>query len=131
MLFNLDFDDDVSWEAENAVICRAAQELGALGVNLEIRNQARVHFWYEQRFGESVTPLTSAKQGIDRFLIACTCVGIHIETGMLYAPYGVTEISAGILRMNPANPRPDLFLRKALDYQSRWPWLSILSPQNP
>ena len=44
-------DSDLSWEAEDAVIKRVA----ARGP-LQIRNQARVHLWYEQHFGAPYAP---------------------------------------------------------------------------
>lgn len=36
------FDQDVSWEAENEVIIKARQLFEDLGVNVDIKNQARV-----------------------------------------------------------------------------------------
>lgn len=120
------FDEDTSWEAENRVIEQAAKDLGPLSDRIEIRNQARVHLWYEARFGSPIAPLTCSRDGIDGFLVACTCVGIEVHSGTLYAPYGLTELWSGILRMNAANPKPDLFAQKARDYQARWPWLSII-----
>lgn len=45
------FDADLSWEAEDRVIARVHQACAHLGVNVEVRNQARVHLWYEAKFG--------------------------------------------------------------------------------
>ena len=119
------FDDtDLSWEAEDEIIQQANRFLGELAGSVEIRNQARVHLWYEQRFGKPISELASARDGIDRFLISCTCLGIEVSSGALYAPNGLTDIWAGILRMNPRNPQPVLFQAKAEDYQARWPWLT-------
>lgn len=120
------FDDgDLSWEAEDAVIRRVNVRLGPLAARVEIRNQARVHLWYERRFGRAIAPLQSARDGIDRFLIPCTSIGIDIATREVYAPNGLEETEAGILRPNPRLDEPDLFLAKARDYRSRWPWLTI------
>ena len=119
------FDNDTSWEAENEVIECARIPLGSLAKRVEIRNQARVHLWYEQRFGSSISPLMRSTDGIDRFLISCTCVGIEVSSRKLYAPHGVEELYEVVLTMNPINPKPNLFRKKALDYQSRWPWLVI------
>ena len=121
------FDDcDLSWEAEDAVIGRARQLFGGLDVNVEIKNQARVHLWYEQHFGAPYPKLISARDGIDRYLVSCTCVGIDVTTGELYAPNGLQDLHDGVLRMNPLNNCPGLFQRKAKDYQARWPWLTIV-----
>jgi hypothetical protein len=121
------FDDaDLSWEAEDAVIRRVRAACAALGVEVEVRNQARVHLWYPQRFGSGYPQLASARDGIDRYLVACTCVGIEIATGALYAPNGLADLEAGLLRPNPLNDRHDLFRAKAESYQARWPFLRIM-----
>lgn len=121
------FDDgDLSWDAEDAVIRQAQALFGDLGVSVEVKNQARVHLWYERRFGAAYPALCSAKDGIDRYLVRCTCVGLDVITGELYAPNGLQEIWDGILGINPMNPQPELFRRKAEDYRVRWPWLTIV-----
>jgi hypothetical protein len=121
------FDDtDLSWDAEDEVIRRVNALTADLGVVVETRNQARVHLWYEQRFSAPYPKLTSAKDGVDRYLIACTCVGIETATGALYASHDLQDLAAGVLRINPTNPQPDLFRAKATAYQSRWPWLTIM-----
>ncbi|MFI8479787.1 nucleotidyltransferase family protein [Pseudomonas sp. NPDC078700] len=120
------FDSDLSWEAENEVILEAAAIFHDLPVNIEIKNQARVHLWYEAKFSRAYAPLLSAKEGIDRYLIAGTCVGLGAETGEVYAPNGLNDIDQGLLRINPKAPQPGLFERKAESYQTRWPWLEII-----
>ena len=95
---------------------------------MEIRNQARVHLWFEYRFGYRYPKLVSAREGIDRFLVAGTCIGIEAETGCVYAPHGLDDSWAGILRINPNWPKPLLFQKKADDYKARWPWLHIVLP---
>ena len=117
------FDEDVSWEAENEVIVAARKLFYDLDVNIEIKNQARVHLWYGQRFGRAYPKLQSAKDGIDRYLIAGTCIGLDVVTGEVYAPYGLSDVEEGLLRINPVNHQPDLFDQKARSYQARWPFL--------
>jgi uncharacterized protein len=62
------FDDsDLSWEAEDAVI-RASREIFAgLPVEVDIHNEARVHLWYEEKFGVPCAPYDSTEAGIDSF----------------------------------------------------------------
>jgi uncharacterized protein len=123
------FDDqDLSWEAENSQIERASKLFADLPITVELKNQARVHLWYEQRFGAPYPQLRSSQDGIDRYLVACTCVGIEVETGAVYAPEGYSDLAEGILKMNSRNPQPEAFESKARHYQSRWDWLTIVSP---
>ena len=124
------FDDDLSWEAENEVIQSGQRLFRDLDVNIEIKNQARVHLWYGQRFGGDYPKLESARDGIDRYLIAGTCIGLDVETGEVYAPNGLADTEHGLLRINPGNPKPVLFDQKAKSYQARWPWLRIMEPQS-
>jgi uncharacterized protein len=123
------FDDaDLSWEAENAQIIRVAKCFGDCGAKIELKNQARVHLWYGERFGSGYPQLKSACDGIDRFLIACTRVGVGIgrDNAMtVYAPSGLDDLYAGMLRPNPLNDRPDLFAAKIESYKERWPWLRL------
>jgi len=122
------FDDDLSWEAEDAVIKRVAALTADLGCVIQPRNQARVHLWYGERFGADYPRLRSAREGIDLYLVECTCVGIDVHDGALYAPNGLDDLESGILRINPRNPRPELFMAKAATYRTRWPWLTMIAP---
>lgn len=120
------FDTDVSYEAEDAVIRAAEALFQDLGVNVEVKNQARVHLWYGQRFGRPYPQLHTAKQGIDRYPVAGTCIGLEVATGEVYAPYGLEDVEQGVLRINPVHPEQALFEAKAKSYQARWPWLKIV-----
>lgn len=117
--------DDLSWAAEDAVIRRVQAAVADLGVNVEVRNQARVHLWYERRFGIPYPALRDCREGIDRYLVACTCVGLDLASQRLYAPDGLDDLVAGRLRLNPRWPQPALFAAKAASYQARWPWLTV------
>ena len=118
--------DDLSWEAEDRVIRQVSEAVADLPIRVEVRNQARVHLWYAQRFGGAYPQLRSTRSGIDLYLISGTCVGIDVQTSEVYAADGLNDLTSGVLRMNPRNPRPDLFVQKAVSYQERWPWLEIV-----
>lgn len=120
------FDDsDLSWEAEDRVVRKVAAAAADLTISIDVKNQARVHQWYGEKFGPGYPQLKDARDGIGRYLVACTCVGLDVEDGTVVAPYGFDELNGGILRMNPANPRPALFRDKVESYRARWPWLTI------
>ena len=121
------FDDDLSWEAENLVIQRTQKLLGDMKHPIEVRNQARVHLWYQKRFGCKIQPLQSSQGGIDTFLIQCTQIGIEVATGNLYAPDGFTNLWEGKLQMNSVSPNKVLFEAKANSYIERWPWLQCIA----
>ena len=122
------WDPDTSWEAEDAVIARADALLADLGVVHEVRNQARVPLWFQERFGSPYPATTGSRDNIARFVVACTCIGLHPDGhgGLeIHAPFGLEDLFAGILRRNRDNPTPDRFAAKCASYQARWPWLEI------
>ncbi|WP_439517218.1 nucleotidyltransferase family protein [Hydrogenophaga sp.] len=114
---------DLSEAGERAVQARVSDALGDLGVTVEVSNQARVHLWYTNYFGEPYAALRSSREGIDRFLVPATCVGVRPDE--LYAPNGLDLLYEGMLTMNPLTPHRELFLKKAQSYRSRWPWLQM------
>ena len=116
---------DLSWEAEDAVIRRVAPIAERLGLPVEVKNQARVHLWYKNRFGADYPQLFSARDGMSRYLVRCTCVGIEAATGEVFAPDGFADLEAGLLRVNRLLPRPGLWQAKAEHYRARWPWLVL------
>jgi uncharacterized protein len=120
---------DLSEQAEAAVGERVEACLRDLGIMIEAKNQARVHTWYPQWFGKPYAPLGSSRDGIERFLVPCTCVGLQPDANgmpLLYAPYGLDALYRGILRPNPLMDHRELFRQKAASYRDRWDWLRIV-----
>lgn len=116
---------DLSAESEAQAQSHVASVLGDLGVNFEVANQARVHDWYPQHFGQPYPALCKVEEGIDRFLVLETCVGVRPNE--IYSPYGLDGIYAGTLTLNPRMPYPELFEKKVKSYRARWNWLQVLS----
>lgn len=118
---------DLSEEGELAVQRRVHERLGHLGVPIEVKNQARVHLWYEEFFGFQYPQLSSATEGIDRFLIPATCVGVQPTPAgnRVYAPNGLSPLYAGELTPSPITRSLPLFREKADSYRRRWPWLTV------
>jgi uncharacterized protein len=114
---------DTSEAGEQAVQARIDDLLGDLGIQVEVANQARVHLWYQAHFGMPYPALDNTREGIDRFLVAGTCVGVR--PGGLHAPNGFQLIYDGVLTMNPLLPYRQLFARKAASYRERWHWLQV------
>ena len=125
------FDPDTSWEAEDAVIKRADALFADLGAPIEVRNQARVHIWYAEKFKSPYPPLTRATDGIDRFLMDCAMVGMRPNGAGydVYAPRGFADIASMTLRPNRmANYHPDRYVEKGERWRAAWPEITMLPP---
>ena len=125
------FDRDTSWDAEDRVIKQLVPVASELGVHVEVRNQARVHLWYEQKFGTPYPPLASSTEGIDRFLTRNTKVGIrrHDTGDEVYAPDGFDDIAKLLITPNrSANFSRERYFEKAARWRSLWPELTLVEP---
>jgi hypothetical protein len=124
------YDPDTSYEAEDRVVRRAHALFADLDVLVDVKNEARVHLWYPQRFGGDYPQLHRVEDGIARFLVRSTCIGLMPQVDgalRLIAPYGTAETEAGVLRPNPLwRPSLERFRAKAESYRARWPWLRIV-----
>jgi len=123
------FDPDTSWKSEDRAIKHAGAALADLDASIEVRNQARVHLWYEEKFSMPYPPLRRSTDGIDRFLMHNAQVGIRANADgyEIYAPHGLDDISKMIVRPNrTANFHHDRFMEKALRWKELWPELTIL-----
>ena len=94
---------------------------------VEVRNQARVHLWFEERFGEPYAPLNSSAEALTRFTSTMFAVGARLDgdgTLRIFAPFGLSDLFA--LRLVPNPLRQTLgFARTAAAAQARWPELTI------
>lgn len=130
----LDYDifyfdaSDLTWEAEDAAIGLANHIFGDLGVPVQVRNQARVHLWYESKFGISCKPLISSEDGIDHFLNQSSCFGIRPgqDRAEVYAPFGFSDLHAMIVRPNRRRDLPTAYAEKAARWKAAWPRLTVL-----
>jgi hypothetical protein len=124
------FDSDPSWNAEDVVIRRAAAALTApLAAMVEVRNQARVHLWFEGKFGEPYAPLRCTDEALERFLAPAFAVGVRLERDdalSIAAPFGLGDLFAMRLRPNPRRAvNAAGFAKVAASAAARWPELTV------
>src|SRR5438270_9282795 len=72
---------DLSYDAEDAVIRRVKAAFDEpLRSMVEVRNQARVHLWFETKFGEKYGPLSCTAEALQHFASAIFAVGVRLES---------------------------------------------------
>lgn len=122
------FDTDTSWEAEDAAIRLCADIFSDLDAEIELKNQARVHLWYEEKFGMPYPPLRNSCEGIDRFLAPACMVGIAADMSV-YAPHGFDDIENMTIRPNRVpNFSTERYAEKAARWKEKWPELTVVAP---
>ena len=121
--------DDLSYEAEDRVIQRVAAAT-APGIGpVEARNQARVHLWFEARFGLPYSPLSSADEALRRYASVVHAVGVRLdEAGRLdvVAPFGFDDLFGMVIRPNPALDNAASHRAKAMRARAIWPEVTVI-----
>jgi uncharacterized protein len=129
------FDDsDLSWDAEDVVIRSGQRLFGDLPVPVQIRNQARVHLWYQEKFGKPCRPYESTEAAIDSFEATTASLGVRLEAGgswRIYAPYGLADVFNLVVRPNPALAPRSVYEAKTSRWRRQWPALTVLPWPEP
>ncbi|MHB8247069.1 MAG: nucleotidyltransferase family protein [Acidimicrobiales bacterium] len=119
---------DLSWEAEDAVIRRAAALFGDLEGLVEVRNEARVHLWYEDHFGVPGRPFSSSRDAVDHFASTTCCYALTADEAKgieVYAPHGYDDLFAQRVRPNPVLATREVYEAKTARWLAEWPRLSV------
>ena len=122
-------DPDTSWAAEDAVIRAGAALFADLPVPVEIRNEARVHLWYAERFGgPAPAPFRDCRDAIDAFAAECCMVGVRTGAAgvEVYAPRGLDDLFAMVVRPNRRLAPRQVYEAKAARWRTEWPQLTVL-----
>ncbi|MFF2021962.1 nucleotidyltransferase family protein [Streptomyces sp. NPDC058171] len=123
------FDDhDLSWEAEDAAIQAGRRLFADLPAEVEIRNEARVHLWYEEKFQVPCPPYTSTEAAIDSFAATTCCLGVRVEPDgrwRVYAPHGLSDVFNLVVRPNPVLAPRTVYEAKVARWLGQWPELTV------
>ncbi|KAH6689498.1 hypothetical protein F5X68DRAFT_230116 [Plectosphaerella plurivora] len=120
--------NDLSYEAEDVHIQKAKPLFADLGVDVEIRNQARVHIWYEKKHGVPCPPHESVEAGIDSWISTSAMIGVRLEEDghwSVYAPRGLSDFFNMVVKPNPVLGTRVAFEKKAERWKAIWPGLKI------
>jgi hypothetical protein len=123
---------DLGYDAEDKVIKRVAHTFAPpLDALVEVRNQARVHLWFETRFGEPYAPLACTDEALARFVAPAFAVGVRLEKDgrlSVAAPLGLEDLFALRLSPNPTRPLAKGWDKVVASAQARWPELVVETP---
>lgn len=120
---------DLSWEGEDTVIKTGRKVFAGLPAEVEIRNEARVHLWYQDKFGVPCPPYDSTEAAIDSFAATTCCLGVRVEADgqwRVYAPHGLSDVFNLVVRPNPVLAPRAVYETKAARWREQWPELTVL-----
>lgn len=122
------FDRDLSYEAEDRIIRQVKEKFRQLPVEVDVKNQARVHLWYKDHYGYDLRPYASLEEAINTWPTTATAVGVRLQGDGLavYAPFGLNDMFGQIVRPNKAQITEGTYLQKCEKWGSKWDTLTII-----
>jgi uncharacterized protein len=120
--------DDLTESRESEVQARIASLLRGHRAKIDATNQARVHLWYERRFGRPLAPYRSVEHAIATWPTTATSVGVRRQGRRVdvCAPFGLADLFSMTVRPNTALIDRAVYERKAARWRSVWPRLTVL-----
>ncbi|MGV3526990.1 MAG: nucleotidyltransferase family protein [Candidatus Sericytochromatia bacterium] len=127
----LDYDV-VYWEADLSATLEAAWrnqlQRAFPKLDLDVKNQARVHCWYPERFGRHIDPLPDVESALRTWPTTATATAVRWRQGQweVLAPFGLTDLLSLTVRPNRAVATEAVYLAKTERWRALWPELTLL-----
>ncbi|MDG6939870.1 MAG: nucleotidyltransferase family protein [Nitrososphaerota archaeon] len=123
------FDPDLSYDAENSYIEEGKKLFKDVDSRIEIKNEARVHLWYQDHFGYPITPYQSIEHAIDSWPTTATAIGVRRRADgrlQVYAPFGLDDLLSMTVRPNTKQINKEIYMDKTEKWSRLWPKLKII-----
>jgi uncharacterized protein len=122
---------DLSSEAEADNEKRLRNFFSQVPLKLDVKNEARVHLWYERSFGYPIPPYSSTAEAIATFPTTATAIGVRRDAGKFQccAPFGLDDLFQLVVRPNKKQITQRIYENKISRWRSIWPRL-IYIPWN-
>lgn len=128
------FDDrDRSFAGEDLIIKRLgdlhSKAQPPLPEPIEIRNQARVHLWFEESFGASYPKLRSSDESLLYYSAKVHAVGVRLDSNdalNIICPFGLADMFDMVIRPNRTIANATSYAIKAERALSIWPMLKVI-----
>jgi len=120
---------DLSYEDEDFHLREGEKLFRGLGVKVEIKNEARVHLWYQEHFGYAIDPYKSVEDSIASWPTTATSVGVRLGRGgrfEAYAPFGLDDLYGLIVRPNKRRITKEIYMEKIERWTRFWPKLKVI-----
>ncbi|GKU06954.1 fad protein [Fusarium langsethiae] len=120
---------DLSWEAEDAVIQRGKEIFKDIPIEVEIRNQARVHLWYEKKFGRPCPQHISSESSMTTWGTNTALIGVRLRDygeWDIFAPWGLSDMFRLIVRPNQQIMSEETYTKKTERWIKIWPEITVM-----
>ena len=120
---------DLTSETEARRSDAARSFLSDVPIRIDVKNEARVHLWYEKHFGYPIKPYQSIEEAINSWPTTATAVAVRYDDDgsfAVYAHFGMNDLFGMIVRPNKAQITKKIYLAKVKRWKACWPELQII-----
>ena len=119
---------DLSFEAEDGFIRKAAEYFKGFSIPIDIKNQARVHLWFEDKFGYNIAPYQSITDAVKTWPTTSTTVAVRPDGASyeVYVPYGLEDLFSLSIKPNKVQITREICETKCKRWRKHWPRLKII-----
>ena len=121
---------DLAAAGEQVIRERVQNTFSHLTIPIDVTNQARVHLWYADEFGFETNPYQSSEDAIDSWPTTASAIGVRQNTNSkfeVYAPFGLADMGAMIVRPNKRLVTKAIYESKAMKWKQLWPMLTVIN----
>jgi hypothetical protein len=124
--YNLEEDKDRIKEKQIESIIK--DELATFPFDIDVTNEALVHYWYEEKFQKRISPYSTCEEAIDSWPTTASAVGVRrTENGYdVYAPFGLGDLFQMVIRPNKALVTEEVYYNKARKWKAKWPEIQVI-----
>lgn len=124
------FDDQNLTENQEDDIRSDLQVMLGSKLKIDVKNQARVHLWYKDKFGYEIKPYLSVFDAVNSWPITAGSVIVcpDPDTGQpdIYTPYGLTDMLSMTVRANKSQITREIYAQKSQKWARKWPDLRVI-----
>jgi hypothetical protein len=123
------FDDvDITENCEEQFYVYLNNSLNDFPYKIDVKNEARVHLWYKERFGKEIKPYTSTEDAISSWPSTATSIGVKYEDSefKVYTPFDLDDLYSGIVRPNKKLISKEVYDNKASKWHCKWNELTVV-----
>lgn len=122
------YDNDESYEAEDVIIKELSDRLTLIDTSFDIKNQARVYIWYNEKYGTNRAKYLNVEDAVSSWGATVTCVGVRLENNELkvFCPYGLNDIFSMTIRPVKKDFKKENFEERANRWKHTWNKLNII-----
>lgn len=122
-------DKNIDEDYENIIRKKLENELGDFPIVLDIKNQARVHLWYQKKFGYEVEAYESVEDAVNSWPTTATSIALKRykrNKWMIYAPFGIDDVFDMLIKANSRQVTKEIYMKKAEKWKNKWNELKII-----